>query len=285
MEASSAGAEAYEGYIGRWSRGVAADFLSWLAIPPQVAWFDVACGTGALAQTVVSTCAPERVDASDPDHLRIAFARRNSPDFGVSFAVGDATHIAAPDATYGAVICGLGFPAISDTAGALAEFIRVTKPAGTVGAYVWDFDGEMQLLRYFWNEAAELEPGAEESDDERFAICRPERLRVAWQRAGLSAVETCALDTRAHFCDFDDFWRPFLSGDAPAQAYVQSLDGRRRALLRERLRSKLPIAADGSIALVTRAWAVKGIRSAGQLASLSLCANGTLLSECSVSYR
>ncbi len=39
-----------------------------------------------------------------------------------------------------------------------------------------------------------------------------------------------------------------------------SLSEERRAVLREQLRSLLPISADGSIHLIARAWAVRGVR-------------------------
>jgi hypothetical protein len=38
-----------------------------------------------------------------------------------------------------------------------------------------------------------------------------------------------------------------------------SLSEERRAALRERVRSTLPIQADGSIRLIARAWAVRGV--------------------------
>jgi hypothetical protein len=47
---------------------------------------------------------------------------------------------------------------------------------------------------------------------------------------------------------------------APAPGYVGALDDRRRSALRERLEATLPVAADGSISLTTRAWAVRGRR-------------------------
>ena len=61
------------------------------------------------------------------------------------------------------------------------------------------------------------------------------------------------------FRDFEDYWRPFLGGQAPAPAYCMSLDEEKRAALRERIRSKLPVRPDGSIHLIARAWAVKGV--------------------------
>jgi hypothetical protein len=61
------------------------------------------------------------------------------------------------------------------------------------------------------------------------------------------------------FRDFDD-WTPFLGGQGPAPGYAMSLEEPRRAALREALRARLPAAADGSIALTARAWAVAGRR-------------------------
>jgi hypothetical protein len=55
------------------------------------------------------------------------------------------------------------------------------------------------------------------------------------------------------FRDFDDYWNPFLSGQAPAPGYCMSLGEEARAALRERLRTRL----DGSIHLVARAWGVR----------------------------
>ena len=37
---------AYEPYVGRWSRMVAAEYLGWLEVPAQRRWLDVGCGTG-----------------------------------------------------------------------------------------------------------------------------------------------------------------------------------------------------------------------------------------------
>ena len=40
--------DAYEPYVGRWSRLVAPEFLEWLAVPPGGRWLDVGCGTVRL---------------------------------------------------------------------------------------------------------------------------------------------------------------------------------------------------------------------------------------------
>jgi hypothetical protein len=66
------------------------------------------------------------------------------------------------------------------------------------------------------------------------------------------------LEVPTRFRDFDDYRTPFLGGQGPAPGYVMSLEPARRVALLEEPRARLPAAADGSISLVARAWAVRG---------------------------
>ena len=129
-----------------------------------------------------------------------------------------------------------------------------------MAAYVWDYAGKMQLMRHFWNAAAALDPRAYDLDEgRRFPLCQPEPLKQLFQAAGLKDVAVRPIDIAMDFRDFDDFWLPLLGGEGPAAGYVKSLSDERQAALRERLRAGLPIALDGSIPLVARAWAVRGV--------------------------
>lgn len=138
---------------------------------------------------------------------------------------------------------------------------RVTRSGGTVGGYVWDYAGQMQLMR-FWDAAVALDPEARSLDEGiRFgAVCKASGLLDLFSAGDLAGVRVRAIDVRTLFRDFNDYWSPFLGGQAPAPAYAMSLDENRRAALRDRLRSELPIGADGSIELIARAWAVAGVR-------------------------
>ena len=63
------------------------------------------------------------------------------------------------------------------------------------------------------------------------------------------------------FRDLDDYWQPYLAGGSSvAQRYAASLGNVQREALRERLQSILPMADDGSIRLLARAWAVRGTK-------------------------
>jgi SAM-dependent methyltransferase len=257
-----ASGEAYEPYVGRWSRLVAREFIGWLEVAPSARWLDVGCGTGALSETILDLAEPASVRGLDRSAAYVAYARERVRDERASFQVGDAQRLPFGDASFDAVASALLLNFLPQPERAVAEMARVARPTGTVAAYVWDYAGEMQLMRRFWDAAVELDPGARELDEgRRFPLCRPERLQALFEQARLEDVAVRAIDVPTDFADFDDYWQPFLGGQGPAPSYAMSLRGEPRAALRERIRAALPTAEDGSIRLMARAWAVRGRRS------------------------
>lgn len=252
---------AYESYVGRWSRLVAREFLAWLDIPAAAEWLDVGCGTGSLTQTILAMAAPAYVRGIDLSPDFITFARMHTADPRASFAVGDAQALPEPDAICDVAVSGLALNFVPQPDRAASELARVVRPDGIVAVYVWDYAGEMQFMRYFWDAAAALNPEAGALDEgRRFPLCAPEPLALLFTQTGLREVATQAIDAPTRFQDFDDYWEPFLGGQGPAPGYLRSLSDVQRTELRELLRSRLPIANDGSISLTARAWAVKGQR-------------------------
>jgi SAM-dependent methyltransferase len=256
-----AAGEAYEPYVGRWSRLVAAEFLARLGIPAGARWLDVGCGTGALSSAILDRYAPASVTGVDPSEGFLAYARRRVTDPRAEFRQGDAQALPVADAAFDAVVSGLVLNFVPDQPKAAADMRRAARPGGTVAAYVWDYAEGMQMMRRFWDAAAALDPAGAGDKDEalRFALCRPGPLRSLFEGAGLQGVEVAPIEVPTVFRDFDDYWTPFLAGGAPAPAYCMSLDEDRRAALRERLRATLPPEPDGSVHLSARAWAVRGI--------------------------
>ena len=246
----------YEQYVGRWSRRVAPLFLSWLRIPAGRKWLDVGCGTGALCAAIVDRCAPSSVAGVEPSEGFLKTAKDNLAD-RAALHQGSATAIPLGDASVDVVVSGLVLNFIPDPRAALAEMARVTGKGGTIAAYVWDYAGKMELMRYFWDAAVELDPGAAKLDEGiRFPLCRPQALEKLFADAGLTGVEHKAIDIPTPFANFDDYWRPFLGGQGPAPAYAMSLDETARARLRDRMRERIPMMADGSISMTARAWAI-----------------------------
>lgn len=251
----------YESYVGRWSRLVAREFLDWLNVPGSRRWLDVGCGAGALSQTILNQADPAAVRGVDRSDGFVAFARDRMADPRASFEVGDAQALPIEDSSYDAIVSGLVLNFVPDQPKALGEMLRVAKPGGVVAAYVWDYAGRMDMMRYFWNAAAALNPEAHDLDEgRRFPVCSPEPLSQLFASAGLNRVEGRSLDIPTHFRDFDDYWTPFLGGQGSAPGYAATLSESNRARIRDYIRARLPFNADGSIHLIARAWAVRGYR-------------------------
>jgi SAM-dependent methyltransferase len=259
-ETWSSGAN-YESYVGRWSRLVAREFITWLAVSSAKRWLDVGCGSGALTQTILDVAQPIAVTSVDPAEGFLAYARATITDPRTAFLAGDAQALPVESDAYDAVVSGLVLNFVPDPARAVDEMARATRSGGTVAVYVWDYAGEMQFMRYFWDAAAAVNPMARELDEgSRFPVCHPEALERLFAAANLRDVTTRAIDIATNFRTFDDYWKPFLGGQGAAPSYLMALDTERRAAVRERIRATLPTAPDGSISLMARAWAARGSR-------------------------
>jgi SAM-dependent methyltransferase len=247
----------YEQYVGRWSRQIAPMFLSWLKIPAGRRWLDVGCGTGALCATIVDRCSPSSVAGVEPSEGFLTTAKENLAG-RAALHQGSATAIPLDDASVDVAVSGLVLNFVPDPPAALLEMARVTSKGGTIAAYVWDYAARMELMRFFWDAAVELDPEAAKLDEgARFPLCRPEALERLFAGAELQEVDVKPIDISTSFSDFDDYWRPFLGGQGPAPAYAMSLGETARARLRDRIRERLPTEANGSIPLTARAWAAR----------------------------
>jgi SAM-dependent methyltransferase len=253
-------ASGYEFYVGRWSRVVADRFINWIAVPEAQAWLDVGCGTGALSERILARCEPERLVGVDPSDGFLSHARAHMGDERAEFRLGDAQALPVEDRCFDVAVSALVLNFVREPALAAAEMRRATRTDGKVAAYVWDYAGDMQLMRRFWDAAAALDPAARDLDEGvRFPLCRPDALRALFESASLRDVEVCALDIPTVFMNFDDYWSPFFGGQGPAPGYCVSLPEKNRAALRERIKASLPIEPDGKIRLTARAWAVQGL--------------------------
>ena len=253
--------DAYDAYMGRWSRLVAPRFLDWLAIPPESEWLEVGCGTGALSAAIVERCGPKNLIAIDPSEGFIAKARANVEDGRVDFRVGDAQSLSLPPASRDAIVSALVLNFVPDKARALSEMKRVARAGATVGFYVWDYaGGGLEFLRGFWGVGTVLVAKAEVlAVNRRFPFATAAGLTALTTEAGFSAVECVPVEVETVFKDFDDYWTPFTLGTGPAPGYCMSLPPAVRERFKEGLRDRLPRDSGGRIPLSARAWAVKSV--------------------------
>jgi SAM-dependent methyltransferase len=253
--------EAYELYMGRWSRLVAARFVEWLATPAGAHWLELGCGTGALTSTILEQGGAATVAACDPSASFVAHAQRAVPSEHVSFVVAGIDSLPERAGGFGVVVSGLVLNFIAEPQQALRALAGRAAAGASVAAYVWDYAGGIEFLDHFWRAAASLDPGAAELDEaRRFGQWQAPLLGELFASAGLESVSTTSLEVVTHFQDFDDFWTPFLGRTGPAPAYVAALNPQRRSELESTLRARLPLAADGSLRLRARATAARGLR-------------------------
>jgi SAM-dependent methyltransferase len=250
---------AYERFMGRWSTLVAHKFLSWLAAPPARIWLDVGCGTGSLTKLILEEHHPKEIISVDSSGDLISYARRSITDPSVHFKVGMAQSLELDSNSIDVVVSGLVLNFVPQPKAAILEMLRVTKPGGKIGIFLWDYANGMQMLRYFWDAAVQLDNNANEFDEGiRFPLCQEGQLESLIREAGLKQVEATAIEVKTVFQNFDDYWQPFLGNVGPAPNYTMRLNQKDRQKLEDKLRKSLPIDADGSISLIARAWAVKG---------------------------
>jgi len=264
-----AAGDAYEPYVGRWSRLVAQQFISWLNVKHGRDWLDVGCGTGALTQAILDLARPKSVLGVDPSQGFLDYAQKRVKVHDVSFRlavkptvnfkVADARSLPVADRSVDAVVSGLVLNFVPEPEVAVAEMVRAARKGGTVAIYVWDYAGKMDVIRHFWDAATLLDDAAVDQDEgRRFPLCNPAPLKELFTAAGLKDVDVRSIDVPAQFRDFDDYWTPFLGGQGPAPSYVATIDESRRETLRYAIEESLPIRRDGSIRMTARAWAVKG---------------------------
>lgn len=248
----------YDKFMGRWSELMAPKFLEWLNLPPNLTWLDIGCGTGALSREIIRHCKPNTLYCVDPSGELLKSAEQKLSGQG-KLIEGSSSSIPLENRTCDAVVSGLALNFFPDLGKALSEFKRVLRPGGFAAAYLWDYSGKMEFLRYFWDTAFIIDPGSREIEEGlRFSVSNSAALVKLFSDSGYTDVKSGTLEIETVFKNFDDFWNPFLCGQGPAPAYLKTLSDDSIKKFEIAIRNSLPFRPDGSIALIARANAIQG---------------------------
>jgi SAM-dependent methyltransferase len=245
-------AEAYRRFMGRYSEPLAGTFAAFAGVTPGQRALDVGCGTGALTAELVERLGAEAVSAVDPSEAFVAATRARFP--GVDVRRASAERLPFPDDRFDVALAQLVVHFMDDPVAGLRDMARVTRRGGVVAACVWDHAGGRGPLTTFWQAVLELDPDAH--DESQLAGAREGHLAELFVAAGLRDVASTMLTVQTRYQTFDEWWEPFTLAVGPAGDYVQGLDERRRAELRDRCASRLP--RQGPVDITASAWTATG---------------------------
>ncbi len=251
-------ADVYDRHVGRYGPPLAEALIAFAGVKPGMRVLDVGCGPGALATALAAKLGAANVSGADPSEPFAEACQARLP--GVEIVVAPAEALPFPDDTFDAALSQLVVNFMREPEAGIRELARVTRPGGVVASCVWDYSGEMTLLRAFWDAAVEVDPerGALADEGAVMAWCADGELGELWRAAGLKDVRTGSLVVSAAYADFEDLWSPFPTGIAPSGAFCASLDDERQAALHDSYRRHLGV-ADDPFELTARAWAVTGM--------------------------
>ena len=218
-ETFRASADAYDRLVGRYCPQLASALIGFAGVEPGMRALDVGCGPGALTAALARRLGAASVHAADPSEPFVEACRARVP--GVEVVVAAAEALPFPDAAVDTTLAQLVVNFMHDPEAGVREMARVTRPGGVVAACVWDYAGEMTLLRAFWDAAREVEPERGRSADEGVVMrwCAEGELAELWRTAGLRDVRFAPLVVSAAYTDFEQLWAPLPTGVAPSGAF------------------------------------------------------------------
>jgi ubiquinone/menaquinone biosynthesis C-methylase UbiE len=210
--------DAYDNFMGRYSRPLAHQFIATIPLKPGDRVLDLGCGPGALTAPLVELLGSESVTGVDPSQPFVeAYQQRFQ---GVTAKVGSAEDIPFEDHAFDAVMSQLVIHFVADLDSAGREMVRVTKPGGWIAACTWVFD-QMELL-YLFDEAAKEVTGEASPSPPAHEFRQAGSIEGYFTSIGLTDVSESTLRVSTTYPHFDDLWNTYLAGIGPLGAWMKS---------------------------------------------------------------
>ena len=255
-------ANAYDRYMGRWSRAIGENFLAWLDPPANRSWLDVGCGTGVFSELILAQAAPDRIIGIDPSPQQVEHATRTVTASQATFRTGSAIDLPFEAGEFDVVVSALVIHFIADRPKAFREMLRVAKPGGIVAGYTWRKSPTLLDAPYGPLARAVKDITGDVMLSPTVPEAMPEGLRATLTAESYADIEIATVEASQTFRDFEDYWISQTGTfQHPVAKSVAAMSDHDRERLREDLRTVLPAAADGSITYSARATAFKARKS------------------------
>jgi SAM-dependent methyltransferase len=235
------GGDAYDDFMGRYSRRLAPLFADFAGVGPGARVLDVGAGTGSLTAELLARDAS--VVAAEPSPEFAAVLRERFPAIDVHEAPAESLPVRARE--FDLALAQLVVAFLNDAPAAVAEMARVAR---RVAVCMWGV-AEVDMF-------AAIDRTAEAIGATR--ATEPRRYRTPQEIHELLAphgeVESAELDVTAGYREFDEFWQAMDHRVGPAGQWLASLDSERRGQAYEELFRQLG-SPHGPFELKARAFA------------------------------
>ena len=248
-------ADAYERFMGRYSRQLATPFADFAGLQSGMRVLDVGAGTGALTEELIARVGAKFVSAAEPSPDYTAALRARYPDVDVRRV--PAEELPWDDGSFDVTLAQLVVSFMSDAHQGARELARVLRPGGVAAACMWELDG-MDMMVAMREVRRQLQPG--EDPQVATAFRTEQSLRELFEGAGLVDVETTAIKIAVSYTSVEELWEPAIRVGGPGGPAVDRFSaeqlGRGRSVFETALGSPA-----GSFTLSGRAAAVRGVRT------------------------
>jgi SAM-dependent methyltransferase len=245
-------AEAYDRFMGRYSRPLAELFVESAGLPGAGRALDVGCGPGALTEQLAMRFGETEVAGVDPSESFVAAASARHPWADIRHGV--AEHLPFDDDTFAASLAELVVHFMTDAAAGVREMVRVTRSGGVVAACVWDFAGGRAPQSLFYAALGSVVTVVD--DESRLVGARAGELAALLRDAGCTAIEESELTVSVEYATFEDWWTPYTLGVSPAGRQRAILPQLERDDVRDRCREQqLP---EPPFTITATAWSARG---------------------------
>lgn len=223
--------DAYDDFMGRYSRQLAKQFVKTVPLKRGDEVLDLGCGPGALTTELVAIVGATNVSVVDPSppFLEACVARHH----GVTGKVGRAEELPFDQGAFDAVLSQLVIHFVEDMEKAGQEIMRVTRPGGYVAMCTW-IVREMELFAYL-DQAAQASQVAANTVTRVQSFEEDGSLAAYMESIGLTDVEETTFTVSADYRDFDDLWRTYTAGVGPLGPWLLQQSDEVKASIRAKI--------------------------------------------------
>lgn len=249
----SGSSDAYERFMGRYSRPLALAFADFARVEAGMRVLDIGAGTGALTDELVTRVGVDHVAALEPSADYSAALRERVNGLDVRQA--HAEELPWADGSFDAALSQLVTVFLADAARAAAEQRRVLRDGGIAATCMWELDG-LDMTRALFEVRDRFAPNARTIE---LRYRTEESLRDLYESAGFRDIDTTTLEVQIEHASVEELWQSAIHVGGPggpvADAVPPDVLAQGRMLFAELLGDP-----KGAFTLSGRAAAVKGVR-------------------------